>query len=164
MTSERTVLFVDDDEIFLQLLEMSLKDEAYCKHFAASGAEALDILQREQVHVMIVDVVMPKMGGVDLLKIVNKNHPDIVTMVMSEYAQPRDIMTAMYEQGIYKYIAKPWKLDADFVAIVREAVDNYDLLNECKNIFAELRRCSDLEKRCRMTAISMGAGQVGTAG
>ena len=99
---DRTVLFVDDDEIYLQILEENLKDEAYDKHFASSCAEALDILQREEVHVMVVDMVMPGMGGVELLKIVKKEYPHIVCMVLSEYAQPADIMMVMVEQGIYR--------------------------------------------------------------
>lgn len=127
MMYDRTILFVDDDEIFLQLLEMNLKDEAYDRLFATSGAEALDILRREEVHVIVVDVVMPRMSGLELLKIAKKEHPNIVTLVMSSYAQPTDIMTTMYEEGIYKYIAKPWKLDGDFVAVIRGVVDSYDL-------------------------------------
>ena len=128
MIDDRTVLFVDDDEIFLQLLEMNLKDEAYDRLFATSGAEALDILRREEIHVIVVDVVMPRMSGLELLKVVGKEFPHISTLVMSTYAQPTDIMTTMYEEGIHKYIAKPWNLDGDFVAVIRGAVDNYDLL------------------------------------
>ena len=143
MMYDRTVLFVDDDEIFLQLLEMKLRDEAYGKRFATSGAEALDILQREEVHVIVVDVVMPRMDGLELLRIVKREYPDIVSMVMSAYAQPTDIMTATYEQWIYKYVAKPWKLGEDFVAAIRDAVENYDLLRKHESISSESRCCSD---------------------
>ena len=137
---DRTVLFVDDDEIYLQILEENLKDEAYDKHFASSCAEALDILQREEVHVMVVDMVMP--GIVELLKIVKKEYPHIVCMVLSAYAQPADIMMVMVEQGIYRYIPKPWKFDGDLKTVFREAVDNYDILRKHENIFAESRGCS----------------------
>jgi len=134
---ERAVLFVDDDEIFLQILERNLKDEAYDKHFAGSCAEALDILQREEVHVIVVDMVMPRMDGLELVKIVKKEYPHIVSIVLSAYAQPADVMTVMLRQGIYKYIPKPWTFDGDFIAVVREAVDNYDLLRKHENISAE---------------------------
>ncbi|MHC4356326.1 MAG: response regulator [Planctomycetota bacterium] len=140
---ERAVLFVDDDEIVLQDLERSLKDEAYDKHFAGSCAEALDILQQEEVHVMVVDMVMPRMDGLELIKIAKKEYPHIVTMVLSAYAQPADVMTVMFEQGIYKYIAKPWKFDGNLRTVIQSAVDHYDLLMEHEDVFAESRRCSD---------------------
>ena len=144
MMHDRTVLFVDDDEIFLKLLEVNFRDEPYTKLFATSGAEALDILQREEVHVVVVDVVMPRMDGSELLRIVRREYPDIVGVVMSTYAQPMDIMTAMDEQWIYRYIAKPWKLGEDFVAVIRGAVENYDPLRKHENISSESRHRSDL--------------------
>jgi DNA-binding NtrC family response regulator len=141
---DRTVLFVDDDEIFLQLLQIHLRDEAYVKHFATSGVEALDILQREEVHVIIADVVMPRIGGIELLKIVKREYPDVVGMIMSSYAQPMDIITAMYKRGLYRYVAKPWQLGEDFAATVREAVDHYDLISKCKDTCEHSKRCPDI--------------------
>ncbi len=127
---KRAVLFVDDDEIVLLSIEKSLKDEAYDKHFARSGEEALEILQREEVHVIVVDEVMPRMNGLELLKIVKKEYPHIVSMVLSGYAQPSDVMKAMLEEGIYKYTAKPWTFDEDFRTVIRRAIDNYNLVSE----------------------------------
>ncbi len=127
---KRTVLFVDDDEIVLLSMEKSLKDEAYDKHFAKSGEEALEILQREEVHVIVVDEVMPRMNGLELLKIVRKEYPHIVRMVLSGYAQPDDVMAAMFEEGIYKYTAKPWTFDGGFRTVIRQAIDNYNLVSE----------------------------------
>ncbi len=127
---KRTVLFVDDDEIVLLSIEKSLKDEAYDKHFAKSGEEALEILQREEVHVIVVDEVMPRMNGLELLKIVRKEYPHIVSMVLSGYAQPNDVKMAMFEEGIYKYTAKPWTFYGDFRTVIRQAIDNYNLVSE----------------------------------
>ncbi len=127
---KRAVLFVDDDEIVLLSIEKSLKDEAYDKHFARSGEEALEILQREEVHVIVVDEVMPRMNGLELLKIVKKEYPHIVRMVLSGYAQPADVKMAMFEEGIYEYTAKPWTFDANFRTVIRRAMDNYNLVSE----------------------------------
>ncbi len=127
---KRAVLFVDDDEIVLLSIEKSLKDEPYDKHFAKSGEEALEILQREEVHVIIVDEVMPRMNGLELLKIVKKKYPHIVSMVLSGYAQPDEVRTAMFAEGIYKYTAKPWTFDRDFRTVIRRAIDNHNLVSE----------------------------------
>jgi len=140
---KRSVLFVDDEEIVLQALERNLKDEAYDKHFAKSGEEALDILRQEEVHVIVVDIVMPGMGGLELLKIVNKEYPNIVSMALSGYTQTTDVMMAIYQAGIYKFITKPWTFDDDLRRIIRRAIDNYNLQSEHEDIVAELGRCSD---------------------
>jgi two-component system response regulator HupR/HoxA len=140
---KRTVLFVDDDKTILKSIERSLKDESYDKYFARSGEDALEILQREEVHVIVVDMIMPEMGGLELLKIVNKEYPNIVCTVLSGYAQPAEVMMAMYEVGVYRFISKPWTFDDDLKKVIRQAIDNYNFQSEHEDIVAELRRSSD---------------------
>ena len=65
---KRTVLFVDDDEIVLQSLERGFVDEPYNTLFVKSCTEALEILQREEVHVIVVDMRMSEMTGIELLE------------------------------------------------------------------------------------------------
>ena len=137
----RSVLFVDDEEKVLKAIERCLLDESYNKYYAKSGQEALDILRRDEVHVIVVDMVMPGMNGLELLKIVKKQYPNIIIMVLSGYAQPVNTMMAMCEVGIYRFISKPWTYDDDFRAIIRWAINNYDLQNEYKNIVTGLGSC-----------------------
>jgi len=143
---KRSVLFVDDEETVLQAIERNLKDEAYDKYFAKSGEDALEILQREEVHVIVVDMVMPGMGGLELLEIVKKEYPKIVSMALSGYTHPTDVMMAMYQEGIYKFIAKPWTFDDDLRRVIRRAIDNYNLQSEHEDMVAELERCSDRQR------------------
>ena len=143
---KRAVLFVDDDETVLKSIERCLKDESYDKYFSTSGEDALEILQREEVHIIVVDMVMPGMSGLELLKIVEKEYPNIVSMVLSGYAQPSEAMMAMFEVGVYKFISKPWIFDEDLRTVVRQAIDNYNLQSEHEDIVAELERCSDRQR------------------
>ena len=138
-----TVLFVDDDETVLKSIERILKDESYNRDYARSGEDALEILQREEVHVIVVDMVMPGMGGLELLKIVKKEYPNIVSMALSGYAQSAEIMMAMYEVGVYRFISKPWTFDDDLKKVVRRAIDSYNLQSEHEDMVEELGRCSD---------------------
>lgn len=138
----RTVLFVDDDETVLKDLEMSLEAEPYEKYFAKNGEKAIEILRRQEVHVIVVDMVMPRMDGLELLKITKKEYPHIVSVVLSGYAQTSDVMTAMLELEIYQYVAKPWIFDKEFRRVMRRAIDNYNLRSEHKDIVAELESCS----------------------
>lgn len=139
----RAVLFVDDDEIVLKSIRRILTDESYDKYFAKSGADALEILQREEVHVIVVDMIMPGMGGLDLLQIVKKEYPNIVSMVMSGYAQSADTMMVLHQVGIYRFIAKPWTFDEDFRTVIRRAIDNYNLQSEHGEIAVESGNCSN---------------------
>ncbi len=125
---KRTVLFVDDDEIVLQSLERGLLDESYNKLFVKSCKEALEILQREEVHVIVTDMRMPEMTGLELLGIVRKEYPQIVGMVLSGYEQDAALKMAVEQGEIFRLITKPWKLgDADFEMLVREAINHYNL-------------------------------------
>ena len=128
---KRAVLFVDDDVIVLQSLERGLLDESYNKLYAKSSKEALEILQREEVHVIVTDMCMPEMNGLELLRTARKEHPDIIGIVLSGYEQDADLQTAVDEGEVFKLIQKPWKLGGtNFEKIVRQAIDHYDLNSE----------------------------------
>ena len=125
---KRAVLFVDDDVIVLQSLERGLLDESYNKLFAKNSKEALEILQREAIHVIVTDMCMPEMNGLELLRAARKEHPDIIGIVLSGYEQDADLQAAVDEGEVFKLINKPWKLGgANFEKIVRQAIDHYDL-------------------------------------
>lgn len=136
---KKAVLFVDDEEKILRAIRRCLLDESYRKYYASSGMEALEILEREEVHVMVVDMVMPEMDGLELLNIVKKQYPGIINVVLSGYAQPVKAMMAMCDVGIYRFISKPWAYDDDFRAIIRRAIENYELQHKHVNVPAELR-------------------------
>ncbi|MFC1794297.1 response regulator [Planctomycetota bacterium] len=140
---KRTVLFVDDDEILLKSIEKSIADEPYDKYFTTRGEDALEILKREEVHIMVVDIIMPGMGGIDLLKIVKKDYPNIVNMVISGYAQSDGAMMALSELGVYKFIAKSWTFDENIRMEIRQVLDHYNLQSEHEDMAAELEHCSD---------------------
>jgi len=132
---KRTVLFVDDDETVLQSLERGLLDESYNKLFVKSCKEALEILQREQVHVIVADMRMPEMTGIELLRTVRKEYPHIIGMVLSGYQQDTALKTAVEKGEIFKLIPKPWKFGGvDFEILVRKAVDYYNLQREWKRL------------------------------
>lgn len=123
---QRTVLFVDDEENVLSALRRGLLDEPYHTLFARSGREALEILARRPVHVIVTDMRMPEMGGLDLLRTVKKNYPHVVRMVLSGYTQVTTLLTAINQGEVFRFITKPWRLEDEFKPAVREAVRYYD--------------------------------------
>jgi len=125
---KRTVLFVDDDEIVLQSLERGFVDEPYNTLFVKSCTEALEILQREEAHVIVTDMRMPEMTGLELLRIVRKEYPHIIGVVLSGYEKDTTLQTAIEQREIFGLIPKPWELgEVDFKTIVRQAINHYNL-------------------------------------
>ena len=130
MEEKKTVLFVDDEEKVLRSLEMGLLDEPYHKLFAKSGKEALEILQREEVHVIVIDMRMPEMSGLELIRTVKEEYSHIVRIVLSAYTQVTALLAAINQGEIFRYITKPWKLDEEFKPAIREAIDYYNFQSE----------------------------------
>jgi DNA-binding NtrC family response regulator len=140
MSEIRTILFVDDDEKVLKSLKRGLLDDPYNCLFANSGAEALEILAIHTVHVICTDMRMPQMNGLELLKIVKKDYPEIVRLVLSGYTQVGTLLTAINQGEIFKFITKPWKLEEDFKSVIQQAVDYYNLNEERNRLAAEVEK------------------------
>ena len=137
---KRTVLFVDDEKKILTSLERGLLDEPYRTIFATSGKEALKILEEKEVHVIVTDMRMPEMGGLELLKIVKEKYPHIVRLVLSGYTQITTLLTAINQGEIFKFITKPWKLEEEFKSAVQQAIDYYNLQAERDELLAEVEK------------------------
>lgn len=130
----RTVLFVDDEEAILHSLERDLIDEPYNKLFTISCKEALEILKREEVHVIITDLRMPEMSGLEFIRIIKKEYPHIIRMVHSGYGQDAALQTAIDQGEIYILIPKPLELRGNFKKLIQRAVDHYNLQNKCETV------------------------------
>jgi len=127
---KRTVLFVDDEEKILKSLKRSLTDEPYETLFAESGKKALEILRQEDVHVIVTDLRMPEMDGLELLRIVREEYPHIIRLVLSGYAEVDVLLNAINNGEVLRFITKPWKSAAEFKTIIRQAIEYYDLHSE----------------------------------
>ncbi len=137
---KRTVLFVDDEEKILRSLKRGLIDEPYKSLFAESGKEALEILKQNEVHVLVTDMRMPEMPGLELLKIVKAEYPHIVRMVLSGYTQVTTLLTAINQGEIFKFITKPWQLEEEFKPAIQEAVEYYNFRNQRQMVEAEPKK------------------------
>ena len=137
---KRTVLFVDDEEKILRSLKRGLIDEPYKSLFAKSGKEALEILKQNEVHVLVTDMRMPEMPGLELLKIVKEEYPHLVRMVLSGYTQVTTLLTAINQGEIFKFITKPWQLEEEFKPAIQEAVEYYNFRNQRQMVEAEPKK------------------------
>jgi DNA-binding NtrC family response regulator len=124
---KKTVLFVDDDVIVMQSLERGLMDETYNKYFVGTCNEALEIIQREKVHVLVTDMCMPEMSGLELLREARKVHPDIICIALSGYEKDEEVKNAVDQREIFRVMKKPCKLNsASFEKTIRLALEQFD--------------------------------------
>ena len=124
---KRTVLFVDDKEKLLTSLKRALIGEPYETLFANSGKEAFEILAHSVVQVIVTDMHMPEMNGLELLRAVKKEYPHIIRMVLSGYSDIDTLLAAINQGEIFRFIAKPWKSNEELKTIIRQAIEYYDL-------------------------------------
>jgi len=141
MVEKKTVLFVDDDEEILRSLERGLLDESYNKLFVKSGKEALEALKRNKVHAIVTDMLMPEMSGLELLRIVRKDYPNITGMILTGYEMDSELINALEQGEIFKLIPKPlWKLGGKFERLVQRALDRSNLQNEREIVMQKNQR------------------------
>ena len=156
---KRTVLFIDDEEKVLTSIKRGLRDEPYNVLFARSGKETLEILQQQEVHVVVTDMRMPKMDGLELLGIVKNNYPHIIRMILSGYANTNTLLEAINQREIFRFITKPWKFDEELKVTIHQAIELYDLHDERDRLIDELKQAHDqleekVEKRTKALNIA----------
>jgi two-component system cell cycle response regulator len=103
-----TLLLVDDDPFMLAVLADLLAPEGYRLLAAASGEEALAILAREQVEVILCDQRMPSMSGTEFMALAAKGHPRTVRLILSGQAQDGEVARAIAAGEVDAYYTKPW--------------------------------------------------------
>lgn len=105
----KRILFVDDETQILRSITRLFMDTEYEVLTAESGADALDLLEVEQVDVIVSDMKMPKMTGYELLSQVKKRFPNIVRIILSGFSDERIVFDALQKNIAKLYILKPWE-------------------------------------------------------
>ena len=101
------VLIVDDEAIIRDALSDWLKDIGYQVYTAENGHKALEVIEKEKPGIMITDLVMPGMDGIELMKRAKAQQPNVEVIIITAYASIPTAITAMKE-GAYDYIEKPF--------------------------------------------------------
>ncbi|MCO6441916.1 MAG: response regulator [Nitrococcus mobilis] len=106
------VLYVDDEEKALKYFRRAVADEALPVHIASSVSEALEVLEvhGEEIGVLLTDQRMPGQTGVDLLRRVREDWPEIVRLLTTAYSDLDEAIEAVNRGEIFRYITKPWDI------------------------------------------------------
>lgn len=116
-----TILVVDDEPNIIEILEIALQDEGMEVLKSGSGREALDILKRRDVDLVISDIKMPDFSGVELLRAASRVAPDAAFVMITAFASPETAIEAL-QHGAQDYVSKPFKMD-ELCAVVRRTLE-----------------------------------------
>src|SRR3954468_8563989 len=131
-----TLLVVDDEPGIVDSLQKIFEREHLRVLTATSGSEALEIIRREPVSVMITDLMMAGMSGMDLLKASRSLSPETETVLMTAYGTVENAVEAM-KQGAYDFVTKPLKR-AHLLRVVGKALEKRSLVEENRSLRAQL--------------------------
>lgn len=104
------ILVVDDEESIREFLEIMLKKEGYEITLAEDGQKAKDLLTKKSFDMIISDLQMPHVTGIELLKHVKESYPEVVFMLITAFGTTETAVEAM-KMGAYDYLTKPFKID-----------------------------------------------------
>ena len=130
------ILVVDDDESLRRVMQVQLEDLGYDVATAADGASALEALQESSRELVISDLKMPGMSGIELLKRVRAGFPETIVVVVTAFGTVETAVEAM-KLGAYDYITKPVHPDA-LDLCVGKALRHLHLLEEVRNLRSTL--------------------------
>lgn len=144
-----TLLFIDDEANILSALKRLFRPLGYNILTAESGAQALAILEKEPVDIVISDMRMPQMTGAEVLEQIRGKWPDVVRILLTGFSDISSTIAAINRGEIYRYISKPWD-DNEIVLVVRDALER-------KHLLAEKQRLEELTMRQNLALTVMNA-------
>ena len=142
MTKNSTVLVVDDEHGVRQSFKMVLK-ENYQLHFAEDGKTALDIFKQKHIDLVLLDILLPDLDGLNLLKQLKEIEPATEIIMVSALKEIASAVRAM-KLGAFDYITKPFEVD-DLLAVVKRALERKKLQKEIVYLRDELERVQPFE-------------------
>lgn len=115
------LLIVDDEQSMREFLEIMLSQDGYEVRTASTGEEGIEIYRKEAADLVLTDVRMPGMSGLDLIREIHSLDPTTPTIAITAYASAGDAIRALRE-GAYDYISKPFQLE-DLRIVIRNALE-----------------------------------------
>jgi DNA-binding NtrC family response regulator len=122
------ILVVDDEPLVCRSVKKILKKKGHSVDMVQRGQDALDMVERKRFDIMIVDLKMPGMDGIQVLKHIKETHPDISVLMITGYATVETAVEAM-KMGAFDYIPKPFS-PAELSIVVEKILETRSLKNE----------------------------------
>jgi DNA-binding NtrC family response regulator len=136
-----SVLVVDDESANVESLRRIFEREGFAVRTATSAHKALDVCRRDPIHVVVSDLMMPGMNGIELVKALKAVVPDTEVVLMTAFGTVEKAVEAM-RAGAYDFVEKPLKR-MQMVKTVRKAAERHQLIMENKGLRRQISQLSD---------------------
>ncbi len=126
------ILVVDDDEVMRQTLSDVLKKKGYAVSTAETGGQTISSIKEQLFDLVLLDIRLPDMDGLDVLKGIKEIEGDLMVIVMTAYSDVQTAVMAM-KSGAYDYIDKPFELE-ELKILIQKALETQNLRNEIRQL------------------------------
>ncbi|MBN2460339.1 MAG: response regulator [Candidatus Cloacimonetes bacterium] len=131
---KKHVLIVDDEQNIREVCKELLEEEGYKVTLAVDGQDALEKMDLDIFDLFLIDMAMPRMGGLELMKEIKKKHPLAVIVILTGYSSIEGAVKAVHA-GAYKYLSKPINSDELFEAVKSGIQYSQDLYGPLQKAF-----------------------------
>lgn len=153
MSKEINVLYIDDEVGNLNAFKAAFRRD-FNVFISDNAEEGLEILDKEEIHIIMTDQRMPKTTGVQFLQKVLEKHPDPIRILVTGYTDMDALVDAVNKGHIFKYITKPWEVD-NLKMILEKAYEVYNLTKLKDDTADKLQKANEqLEFMLRQKLIS----------
>lgn len=128
--NEHKILIVDNDKAICWVLEKTFEDEGYSADIAMNGKEALEMIEKNQYALVIMDIMMPVMDGISALERIKEMPDRPETIIITAHSSMEKTVEAM-KHGAYEYTVKPFDIDA-ITSLAKRAIEKYESRGEKK--------------------------------
>jgi YesN/AraC family two-component response regulator len=134
------ILFVDDEINIINSIRRVVTEAPFESFFAVGAAEAMAIMKEHRIGVLVTDMRMPDMDGLSLLKFSNQEYPETVRVVLSGYTDASQLLGAINQGEIFRYITKPWGQPEELMKVLEQALSYYNLRQEKRELELSLQQ------------------------
>ena len=137
---KQKVLFVDGEVNVLNAIRRAVQEEEYESLFAKSGKEALDLLAAGDIAVLVTDMRMPEIDGLEFLKQVEEISPDTIKIIQSGQSDMYQLINVINSIDVFNFILKPWSVEDSLKPVINKAISQYELIRANKEMQIQLEK------------------------
>jgi K+-sensing histidine kinase KdpD/CheY-like chemotaxis protein len=138
VNQKERILLVDDDAAFIQVAQSILRLKGFTVEAAASGKEALKKLQDSTFNIVVLDILLPDISGIELLTSINRTHQDIISIILTGYSSVENSIQSL-NLGAFAYMEKPMRPE-HLLEIIQRGLEKQKLLIENRRLLRELEQ------------------------
>jgi DNA-binding NtrC family response regulator len=132
------ILIIDDEEVLQDILTVLIRKEGHTPITAMTGEEGLAVLEREEIDLILLDLMLPGMHGMEVLRQVRQRNTDVVVVMITAFSSIESAIEAMRE-GAFHYIPKPFK-NEEVLLTIRKGLEQRRLTSENRSLREQLRQ------------------------